>query len=188
MDRTSSETSPTEARPDQTQIEKEILDLTPNVRQYLSNLIKNSPLRNDLDDLVQEAMIKATSKSASFSREKGSALFWVLRIARNNLFDHYRRQSHRQTTELDANAGATLKRNLTSPDPSPERNAIKQEQQSLLFQEIAKLPQKQAEAMNMFFNGYEYREIASKMLIPEGTVKSLLFRAKQTLMESLKEK
>lgn len=43
------------------------------------------------------------------------------------------------------------------------------------------------EAFMMHFNGYKYDEIAEKMEIPLGTVKSRIFLARKKMVERLKE-
>ncbi|MGM9806340.1 MAG: RNA polymerase sigma factor [Candidatus Aphodosoma sp.] len=65
------------------------------VYTYIYNLTHNAPLA---DDIFQETFIKAidTIKSGNYSSE-GKFLAWVLRIAHNNVIDHYRRAASDKT-------------------------------------------------------------------------------------------
>ncbi len=142
------------------------------VKRFFLHLTDGDPMRSD--DLAQETFIKAYCNIRSY---KGLASFstWLYRVAYNVYYDDRRRNRAHDEVSVDealnlpamsgsnSDRGIDLARALTLLRPE-ERTAI-----SLYFME--ELP---------------IKKIVDIMDVPEGTVKSLLYRGKQKLGEYLK--
>jgi RNA polymerase sigma-70 factor (ECF subfamily) len=118
------------------------------------------------EEVVQETMVKVWRKSHQFDVAKASASTWIFTIARNMRVDLLRKCNR---PEPDFNDPAFL------PDPEPQvteiiaRNQEAEELNKLIFS----LPIEQREVLNLaYFQDMAHAEIADKLNIPLGTVKS----------------
>jgi RNA polymerase sigma-70 factor (ECF subfamily) len=120
------------------------------------------------EDLVQEIMLTVWRKASLFDPAKASAGTWIFTIARNRLIDAARRLKR---PELDAE------------DPSLAPEAAKPADEMLMIVQtgrrvhaaVATLPPDQAEVVALsFMEGLAHSEIAERLHIPLGTVKSRL--------------
>jgi RNA polymerase sigma-70 factor (ECF subfamily) len=57
--------------------------------------------RGPAEDLTATTFERVVKHWSRYDAARASERTWILSIARNTLIDHYRRQSHRQTTSLD---------------------------------------------------------------------------------------
>jgi RNA polymerase sigma-70 factor (ECF subfamily) len=147
----------------------------------------------DACDIVQDAFISAYRNLKSF---KGKAKFstWLYTIVINlskNRLKQLKTQLHREKFSIDdpvlTNDGQ-IRGELASREPSAleslERRNIQQKVQECInsldedFREVLILRDIQ---------GFSYDEINDLLKIPEGTVKSRLFRARETLKDCLKK-
>jgi RNA polymerase sigma factor (sigma-70 family) len=164
------------------------------VAPYLSDavalahwLTKN---RADADDVVQEACLRAYRSISTYAG--GSARAWVLAIVRNTAISWMEKNrnvgmvfvdglSVDQWSELE-NAGDWA----TWTPSTPEAELIAKVSAAELEAAIDALPVKLREALVLRdINGLEYREIASVVGIPIGTVMSRLARARRSLLSAL---
>ena len=125
-------------------------------------------LRNnaDCEDAMSSAVLRAYEKRSGL---KNAASFraWFLRILKNEAYNILRRRSRIVPLErLETTAAAQ------APDP-------------VLAEALLKLPEQQRIAVVLQARGYSLAEIAHILRIPEGTVKSRLFRAKASLRSEL---
>lgn len=124
------------------------------------------------DDLAQETFLKAFTSIRQF---RGDAQFstWLLRIAYNAHYDYLRRQ--RPENQLDeAYVGATMStdRSGTSID---------------IYKALALLSENERLCVTLqLVDGYSIDEIAGITKMPQGTVKSHLFRGKEKLTTYLR--
>ena len=118
------------------------------------------------EDLVQEAMIAVWNKAALYEPSKGSVTTWVFTIARNLRIDRIRRDMHMQTTELG---------DYDEPSEAPEGEELlgRKQEDGLVARALQSIPQEQREILVLsFVEDMPQSEIASKLSIPLGTVKS----------------
>ena len=138
-------------------------------------------VRNDKDaeDIVQESFLKAYQAQESF---RGSeAKTWMLSIVRNTALDFLRRNKSTRTTTLDE-PGYEPKD--TSSDP--ERMLVDQSRRKQVRHAIAQLEGDFREVIVLReIEGLSYKEIASALSIPMGTVMSRLSRARNLLLVEL---
>ncbi len=118
------------------------------------------------EDLVQEALIAVWNKAALYEPSKGSVTTWVFTIARNLRIDRIRRDMHMQTTELG---------DYDEPSEAPEGEELlgRKQEDGLVARALQSIPQEQREILVLsFVEDMPQSEIASKLSIPLGTVKS----------------
>ena len=123
------------------------------------------------DDVAQEAFIAAHRGLRSLD-DPARFLRWLLGIARHKLLEHLRgasRRPERGAADLDA-----LPAPATGEDPEAVLGAL-----------FAGLPDEaRAVALLRWRDDLGYREIAERLGIPEGTVATILHRARRVLQEN----
>jgi RNA polymerase sigma-70 factor (ECF subfamily) len=129
--------------------------------------------RQDAEDLMQETKIKAYKYRENFAPGTNFKS-WISTIMRNTFINQYRKAKTRRhlnqpTSEVTQNI---ISKNVVSN--SGEQNLRMQEMKRMMnsIGKIYSIP------FMMFYNGYEYQEIAKNLNIPIGTVKSRIFSAR----------
>lgn len=141
-------------------------------------------------DVAQEAFIKAYRAMPSF---RGDSAFytWLYRIsintAKNHLVSQIRQPVNTETEMENAQGdGVALSSRLTDGD-SPERIVISDEVRDTVLQSIERLPEDLRTAIILReLEGMTYEEIAEAMDCPVGTVRSRLFRARESIDNDLR--
>ncbi len=156
-----------------------LLGLQNNLLNFAYQLTAN---REQAQDLLQDTTLKALDnedKSVDNVNFKG----WIFTIMRNIFINNYR-QNARKATVIDQtedlyHLNISQDSGLSTPEGS---YAVKEISLALnSFSDDYRIP------FNMFVAGYKYNEIAEKMNLPLGTVKSRIFFARKTLREQLKD-
>nr|BBH92786.1 RNA polymerase subunit sigma-24 [Thermogemmatispora argillosa] len=140
-------------------------------------------------DITQDTFLSAFRHLSTF---RGSTAFrpWLLRIASNLVYDHWRRQRRYFSESLEAasdeddpQSSATLAQLITSdPEANPEQHLLYQELQELLQRGLAALPPEQRLAVILCdIEGLSYEEIATVMSTSLGTVRSRIARGRARL-------
>jgi len=138
-------------------------------------------------DVAQEAFIRAYRALPRFRGE--SAFYtWLYRIAintaKNFLVSQGRRPPDSDIDAVDAEyyeVGKTLNDNA-----SPERILLKDEIEAVVYSAIEQLPEDLRTAITLReLDGMSYDEIATAMDCPVGTVRSRIFRARETIDKKL---
>lgn len=136
---------------------------------YLVRLIGE---RAAAEDALQETWLRVL-RDVPRLRERGRLVSWVFGIARHVAIDGLRRR--RVTVDL---AEAEV-RQLAAEEPGELREAA-----LLLEAELLELPLLEREALTLFYlEELSLRQVAEIVGVPEGTVKSRLFRARRRLHE-----
>lgn len=160
---------------------QELERLYPRVYRTVAGITAGTGL--DVDDLTQETFLKAYRSIDSF--RGGSSLYtWIYRIARNVCLDALRRRKFRGQFVYDwfqKTDGET-----DFPDPSGHDVPETRDTRHWIDKALADLPE-EFRSVIVFREIQElsYEEIAQILDIPEGTVKSRLFKARRLLRESL---
>ena len=134
------------------------------------------------EELAQETLITVWRKASLYSAEKGSATTWIYTIARNLRTDHIRRQrAWQELTEEHA-------QKIPSGDV-PADEAMDARQRQVRVQAVLKeLPPEQVEVVRLaFMEGLPHSEIATRLSLPLGTVKSRIRLAYQKLRTALED-
>ncbi len=159
-------------------------------RALYFHVLKMIKDKNQVDDLVQEAFTKAFE---SLDRYSSSYAFstWLYRITTNHTID-YLRKKKLQTVSInepvDTGEGE-MKFQLPDAKAKADRSIIRKQRQNIVRNAIEELPKKYRSVINLrHIQEKTYREIADELVIPLGTVKAHIFRAREMLYRALKDK
>lgn len=132
--------------------------------------------RQDAEDVAQEAFVRA---HRSFYRLRDRTRFraWLVKTAWRLAIDRWRAERRRAARE---------QRDETGPTPTTADVVEAEERAARLWRAIDALPEKLRSAIVLAgIEGHDIREVAALLNLPEGTVKSRLFSARQKLKEHL---
>ncbi len=161
------------------QFSNSIIQLSEPLMRYALSLTKNS---EDANDLLQETTFKALKNSDKF--KLGTNLkAWLYTIMRNQFINKYRK-AKRKPVVLD---GSDTNYLIDSNDRYKVRN---EGDSDILMEElmgfIESLRKEHKEPFLMNYRGYKYDEIATKLGLPLGTVKSRIFLARKQVQKMIK--
>ena len=133
--------------------------------------------RQDAEEIAQEAFAKAY-RSFSQLRDRGSFRAWLVRMTWRLAIDRWRADRRRSAREQVSLAD--------TPQVSIEDVASRNERAARLWAAIEELPEKfRLVIVLSAIQGYDVREVAALLGLPEGTVKSRLFLARKDLAQRL---
>ena len=144
--------------------------------------MKKTQDTNDADDLVQDTSLRALTHRDKFVSDinfKGWMMTIMYNIFLNNQDRVERRRKIFDTTVDILNVPLVTEGGYSTPDGAMNIREI--------YSEIEKLSEHTRTPFKMFLSGYKYSEIAEKIGIPEGTVKSRIFFARKALQKSLRD-
>jgi RNA polymerase sigma factor (sigma-70 family) len=159
--------------------------------QHIYNLIyKMIFKKEDVEDLTQEAFIKAFNSLENFDRQFAFST-WLYKIATNNSID-YLRKKKLNTFSIDkeiASEDSDFKFEIPDTEYIPDNKIIEEERKKIIDEAIESLPDKYKKVIVLRHkNEMEYEEIAEKLELPLGTVKAHIFRGRELLNKFLKHK
>ena len=156
------------------------------VARLLTRMVRN---QEDIEDVVQETFIKAYRAIGNF---RGDSAFytWIYRIAINTAKNLLVTQGRRPSTLKESNDGdsETFEDNaaLSNIDTPESLYQTKQIGESV-NEAMAALPEELRSAIVMReIDGLSYEEIAAAMDCPIGTVRSRIFRARESIAAKIK--
>ncbi|MBD5201283.1 MAG: sigma-70 family RNA polymerase sigma factor [Bacteroidales bacterium] len=164
---------------DSATFKKKLLGLQGNLLNFAYQLTTN---REAAEDLVQDTTLKVLDNESKYvdnTNFKG----WVFTIMRNIFINNYRR-TVRSSTIIDTTDDLYhLNLSQESGVSTPEGSFAAKEISAAInsFTDDYKVP------FTMYFAGYKYSEIAEKMGLPLGTIKSRIFFARKRLQTMLKD-
>lgn len=138
---------------------------------------KYTGVREDAEDIAQEAVIKAARSIGNFRGDAGFGS-WLYRITLNTAHDMFRKKGRKQALEsafeMEAADNTT---NITPEDHARSRD---------LYRQIAKLPEKQKDAVLLVCaERLNHQEAAEILGCSEKTVSWRIFQARKTLKKML---
>ena len=164
---------------DKSSFKSMVFAMQSNLMAFAMKLTLN---KEEAQDLVQDTNLKALKNEAKFvdaSNPRG----WMLTIMRNIFINNYRRRT-RENIVLDTSDDGYLL-NL------PQESGISNPEGAFALGEITsiieKFPEDYRQPFNLHVAGYKYEEIADKLRMPLGTVKSRIFTIRKQLREILKD-
>jgi RNA polymerase sigma-70 factor, ECF subfamily len=147
---------------------------------------------DDAQDLTQEVFIRMYRTLNSYDVGRGAFMTWVTTLTRNLLVDHFRKTKHdRLTDSLDTTASdnpdaMTLSDRIPDEGPAPDSGVQSRETRDAVHQALQKLSPELREAVILRdLQDMDYREIATVLKVPEGTVKSRINRGRAELARLL---
>lgn len=124
--------------------------------------------RREAEDLVHDVFLEAWRQAGSFDPARGSVRAWLLMRLRSRALDRRKSAGYRRVSSLDSGElGADLERDVPTEDPAfaPDRAAVRRA--------LAALPEEQRVVLTLgYFEGLSSAEIAARLTMPIGTVKS----------------
>ncbi|MDG0969702.1 MAG: RNA polymerase sigma factor RpoE [Porticoccaceae bacterium] len=138
---------------------------------------------DDVADVVQESFIKAYRALPNF---RGDSQFytWLYRIGVNTAKNYLVARSRRPpSSDVDVADAEYYSGNEYLTDlGTPENNLFRDELESVILKVIAELPEDLRTAVTLReYEGLSYEEIAQIMDCPVGTIRSRIFRARESI-------
>lgn len=143
-------------------------------------------------DLLQESFLSVVRSARRYSPQ-AKFTTWLYTIARNQCIDHFRRAKHRRHASLDQPRGAdaqgpTLLDRLSGGEPSALDRAGAAQFSAHVQRALDALPDEQREVFVMReLQNLKFKEIADIVGASEGTIKSRMRYALQSLRSALAE-
>ena len=154
-----------------------------NVQTELLNFAyKLTSDREDANDLLQETSLKALDNEEKYTAEtnfKG----WIYTIMRNIFINNYRKTLRDQTYVDQTDNLFYLNQNIDIETDSTEGSYDLKEMRRI----VNALPKEYRVPFAMYVSGFKYREIADKLNLPLGTIKSRIYFTRQKLQKELKD-
>ena len=147
---------------------------------------------DDAQDLTQDVFIRMYRTLSSYDHSKGAFVTWVTTITRNLLVDHFRKTKQDRITDSMDTVGSEhedvqpLSEQIPDSSPSPDANVRSREVGETVHAALARLSPELREAVILRdLHDMDYREIATVLKVPEGTVKSRINRGRAELARLL---
>ncbi len=138
---------------------------------------------DEAEDLTQDVFLKVFKSLGTFDR-RANFQTWLVSVSRNLCIDHYRSvRKERETIDRDVNADDLSPVSAeVSPHVALERRDLAQE----LRRALDELPEALRTAVVMRdIQELSYQEIADRLRLPEGTVKSRINRGRHELARQI---
>ena len=162
------------------------MDFTQNLLGMQAELrrfaLKLTADKEEADDLLQETSLKALDNEDKYTPDtnfKG----WMYTIMRNIFINNYRKTVRDQTFVDHTDNLFHLNLSQDSGFDSTEGNYDLKEIRRI----VNALPKEYRVPFSMYVSGFKYREIAERLGLPIGTVKSRIFFTRQRLQKDLKD-
>ncbi len=147
---------------------------------------------DDAEDLTQDVFIKMYKTLNTYEAQRGAFMTWVTTVTRNLLVDHFRKTKHdRATDSLDTPVSEhedalPLSEQIQDTSLPPDARVQSRETGDTVHQALQKLSPELREAVILRdLQDMDYREIATVLKVPEGTVKSRINRGRAELARLL---
>lgn len=133
------------------------------------------------EEVAQEALLEVWRTAARFDPRRGSALAWILTLAHRRAVDRVR--SARSAADREARVGGQAE--------GPAFDQVAEAVEGRLEREwvrgcLARLTELQRQSVTLaYYEGYSYREVAHRLAIPLGTVKTRMRDGLTRLRECL---
>lgn len=161
------------------QFNNALLNLRDKLHFYAISLTSDSEQANDL---LQETMLKVLIARDRFAQNTNFKA-WVYTIMRNTFINDYRRNLKTRNTFVGS--GIDFCHLVPTEKIYPAPDSIYHTRE--IHRNIDALEDEYRIPFTLFFEGYKYKEIAEKLDLPLGTVKSRIFFTRKKLKKTLKE-
>jgi RNA polymerase sigma factor (sigma-70 family) len=132
------------------------------------------------EDAVQEAFLAVWRSADSYRRERAKAATWILTLVHRRAVDLVRREDRRRSETLDE-----------AQEPASEsvdEEVGRRDRRVAVQAALAQLPDDQRQALELaYYGGYTQSELAERLGVPLGTIKSRMFAGLARLRELLPE-
>lgn len=139
------------------------------------------PQQMDAEDVCQEVFVKIYRSIGSF-RHQSKLSTWIAKIAYSTALNHLKKNKRRLTEDYPEDI-----LNLKTDHDSPEELLSKKNTADYLDRLIDRLPEKYGLILTLYhLEEFSIDEINETTGMPEGTIKSHLFRARKMLKDKVK--
>lgn len=155
------------------------------VLDYIRMMVRNNEIA---DDIFQETFIKVVRfiDDGRYT-DNGKFLSWVLRIAHNQVIDHFR-QTKQQNNLSEADAGYDILNTKKFADNTVEDKMVSQQIENDLRKLVENLPEEQKEVVMMrYFGDLSFKEIAEQTNVSINTALGRMRYALINLRKMIKE-
>jgi RNA polymerase sigma factor (sigma-70 family) len=136
------------------------------------------------EDAVQEGFLAVWRSAAAFRAERAKASTWILTLVHRRAVDLVRREERRRTEPLGEEPAARAGEVSAPTDEAAWLRFERERVQAALRQ----LPDVQREAIELaYYGGFSQSELAERLGVPLGTIKSRMFAGLARLRELLDE-
>ena len=137
---------------------------------------------DDAEDLTQEIFLKVFRSLEKFNRDADFST-WLSSVARNFCIDHYRASKREKEVLVEDALAYDL---APASSGNPYRALEAKDRSGMVRRGLDQLPGKLREAVILRdLQGLSYQEMASRLALPEGTVKSRINRGREELARLL---
>ncbi|KUO62814.1 MAG: RNA polymerase subunit sigma [Alphaproteobacteria bacterium BRH_c36] len=153
-------------------------NFAPRIKAYM---IRQGADPTTAEELAQETLMMVWRKAGLYSDTKGSATTWIFTIARNLRIDRLRR-------EVPWQALPEGRDEQPSEETAPDEAVSERERRERVHEVLETLPEDQHEVVVLsYIEGLSHSEIAERLELPLGTVKSRMRLAYQKIRESVED-
>lgn len=134
----------------------------------------------DAEDITAQVFMNAYQAYARFEARNTTPAAWLFRIARNATLDHFRAHGRRER----------LRRTIEHQPQAEEDPAGEAEERiryRALLGHVARLPERQRDAISLRHSGLSFEEVGTLMSCTEDAAKMLYHRALKALRDSVRE-
>ena len=132
------------------------------------------------EDAVQEAFLAVWRSADAYKRERAKPSTWILTVVHRRAVDIVRREQSRRSEPLEV-----------APEPSvgpADEDAVLRDRRAAVQAALTELPGDQRQALELaYYGGLTQSELAERLGVPLGTVKSRMFAGLGRLRELLSE-
>ncbi len=152
----------------------------PRVKYFL---VRQGTSMELAEELAQEALLTVWRKADYFAKSRGTAASWIFTIARNLRIDAARRDKRAQLYAMTDSV------EVDREDPAQPDELVTAAESAVRVREAMRdLPAEQLEVVRLsFVEGAPHSEIADRLDLPLGTVKSRLRLAMRRMRKSLED-
>lgn len=148
---------------------------------FVVHMLRQAHLEHMAEDICQETFYKAYRSIHSFRDIEATFSTWLYTIARNTVLSELRKSRN-----ADVYLEDTVQVPVASYERMPEQQLLRVEREALVRRAINNLPEKQRSALILReYEQMDYNEIATILDLTVSSVKSLLFRARQSIRVQL---
>jgi RNA polymerase sigma-70 factor (ECF subfamily) len=152
-------------------------------QQLVISLVTRMIGSADAEDLAQQVFLNVW-KSAPRWRPEAKVTTWLLTIAKRLVFNEARRRG--RTRLIPQSEDQEHEPEYPDPTPGPDREVLEKELHLAIEKAINQLPEKERLALVLRqYQGMPYEEIAEVLGVSLAAVKSLLFRARNSMKRLL---
>ena len=134
------------------------------------------------EDAVQEGFLAVWRSAAAFRPERAKASTWIVTLVHRRAVDIVRREERRRVEPLESEERS----DVADPAGSAEDEAWLEFERERVQSALRGLPDAQRETLELaYYGGYSQSELAERLGVPLGTIKSRMFAGLTRLREVL---